>query len=241
MNTGIRQVMALILAAVCLFSTGKVLRQWFAQSEGDDSYASAAAIAQSATAPTAAPTQPPETLPPAAEETAAPTQAPEPVWIPAPVEEEDPVFTTLASIDLTALRQVNPDADTYPRAARAEESLLGVLLLHPDYIKAVGEKMPAEQMVTAFNRSLYTLLLERSRQGLLIELAFLSGDYDEAAMAYITRMMRDAKERTVSMEDVDNYIAIIREEDSLRGMANPADMSDEDIQKMLETLRARKG
>ena len=109
MKFRIRKLLVVLLAAVCLFSTGKVLLQWSAQDAGDDSYASAVVIAQSATAPTAAPTQPPETLPPAAEETAAPTQAPEPVWIPAPVEEEDPVFTTLASIDLTALRQVNPD------------------------------------------------------------------------------------------------------------------------------------
>lgn len=105
MNTGIRQVVALILAAICLFSTGKVLMQWFSQSEGDDSYASAVVIAQSATV---ASTRPPETEP-AAEVTESPTEAPEPVWVPAPVEEEDANFATLATIDLKALREINPD------------------------------------------------------------------------------------------------------------------------------------
>ncbi len=150
-------------------------------------------------------------------------------------------LTTILRQETKELRQVNPDAEAHPRAAGAEESLLGTLLLHPDYIKSVAAKLPAEQMVTAFNRGLYTLLLERHRQGLLIEMAFLSGDYDDEAMAYIARMVRDAKERTVSMQDIDNYIAIIREEFSLRGMTNPADMSDDDIQQMLDTLRARKG
>ena len=105
MNTGIRQVLALILAAICLVSTGKVLMLWFDRSEGDDSYASAVAIAQSATLATTVPAE----TEPVTEATEAPTESPEPVWIPAPVEEEDPNFATLSSIDLHALREVNPD------------------------------------------------------------------------------------------------------------------------------------
>ena len=105
MNTGIRQVVALILAAICLVSTGKVLTQWFDQSEGDDSYASAVAIAQSATLATTVPAE----TEPVTEATEAPTEISEPVWVPAPVDEEDANFDTLASIDLNALREINPD------------------------------------------------------------------------------------------------------------------------------------
>ena len=109
MKPNIRKLLSVVLAVICLFSTAKVLIQWAAQDEGDDSYANAAAIAQSGTTAATTPTQPPETLPPAAEETSAPTAPPEPIWIPAPVDEEDANFITLATIDLNALRQVNPD------------------------------------------------------------------------------------------------------------------------------------
>ncbi len=138
------------------------------------------------------------------------------------------------------MRQVNPDAVTFPRAASAEESLLGTLILHPDYIRQVRATLTPEQLVTAFNRQLYTRLLDRERQGLLVELAFLAADYDEDSMAYISRMVRDAGERVVSTEDVAQYAAIIREEHALRHMADPAAVSDEDIQGMLDALRARK-
>jgi len=105
MKAGIRQIVALFLAAVCLVSAGKVLTQWAAQAEGDSSYENAAVIAQSATAaPTAAP---PETEP-VPETTQPSTEPPEPAWIPAPVE-DDANLSTLASIDLKALREVNPD------------------------------------------------------------------------------------------------------------------------------------
>lgn len=138
------------------------------------------------------------------------------------------------------LRQINPEALTYPRAASAEEGLLGTLILHPDYIRQIETVLPPEEVVTEFNRKLYTRLLERHRQGLVIELAFLSADFDDDGMAYITRMVRDAGDRAVTPEDALNYAAIIREEYALRLMNNPEDASDEDILGMLDALRARK-
>ncbi len=138
------------------------------------------------------------------------------------------------------LQQVNPEAATNTKAAAAEESLLGTLILHPDYMKSVRQTLTPEQMVTSFNRELYRRLLERERQGLLIELPFLASDYDQDSMAYIAKMVRDMGERAVTPADVARFAAIIREEHSLRHIQNPGDVSDEDIQKMLDTLRKRK-
>ena len=138
------------------------------------------------------------------------------------------------------LSQVNPQAATYPRAAGAEESLLGTLLQHPDYIGRAASLIQPEQFVTDFNRTLYTRLLERHRQGLLIELAFLSADYDERDMAYIARMLRQAQERTDTPEDLAEYAGIIREEYALRGMHDPAAVSDDELRRMMAALREKK-
>ena len=138
------------------------------------------------------------------------------------------------------LRQINPEANTYTRAASAEESLLGTLILHPDFIRQVKAELTPEQIVTAFNRELYQRLLTRDEHGLLIELAFLAADYDPAAMGYITRMVRDAQERAVTAEDVRQYAAIIREENAMRALSDPEQTSDEALRQMMETLRARK-
>ena len=147
-------------------------------------------------------------------------------------------LTTILRQETKELRKVNPQADTFPRAAAAEESLLGTLILHPDYIPQAKRELPPEMLLTDFNRALYSRLLERHSQGLMVELAFLSADYDEPGMAYISRMVKDAKDRVA--EDVGTYTAIIREEHALKDMADPTNASDESIQKMLETLRARK-
>ena len=138
------------------------------------------------------------------------------------------------------MQSVNPDAVTFPRAAAAEESLIGILILHPDFIRQVREMLPPEQMMTAFNRTLYQRILDRDRQGLMVELAFLAADYDEAGMAYITRMVKDVGDRIVTPEEVSRCAAVIREEYALRHMSDPSSASDEDIQAMMEALRKRK-
>ncbi len=147
-------------------------------------------------------------------------------------------LTTIVRQEKKELQKVNPQAEAFPRAVRAEESLLGTLIVHPDYIKQARKSLRPEEFLTDINRDLYQRLLERDSQGLMVELAFLAADYDETQMAYISRMVKDAKERAA--EDIGTYIAIIREEHTLKDMANPSEASDESIQKMLETLRARK-
>ena len=138
------------------------------------------------------------------------------------------------------LRELDPLAEKFPRAASAEESLLGTLILHPDRIRRVAAELPPEQFVTDLGRRIYSQLIERDRQGLLVELSFLSADYDDAEMSYLTRMVRRAGERAVSDEDIAGYIAIIREEHALRGLKEPGSVAAEDIDDILAVLRAKK-
>lgn len=138
------------------------------------------------------------------------------------------------------MQHVNPDAVKFERAAAAEESLLGILILHPNFIRQVRETLSPDQMMTEFNRGLYHRILDRDRQGLLVELAFLAADYDEAGMAYITRMVKDVGDHIVTPEEVSRCAAVIREEYALRHMNDPSSATDEDIQAMMEALRKRK-
>ena len=138
------------------------------------------------------------------------------------------------------VRKINPEADAFPRAASAEEGLLGILMLHPDQIARIGDLLPPEDMVTSFNRELYRRLLERHRQGLLVELAFLAADYDEQGMAYLSRLVTQARERAASPEDLTNFAAIIRQEHALQGMRDPAALTEDSLRDMMETLREKK-
>lgn len=101
MTKTLRKRLMLVLAAVCLISTSLFLRQLFHDAGGETSYDAALAVAMQQEPDPEVPLAPAPSLP------TEPVQQ-EPVWIPAPVE-DDPELETLAAIDLAALREVNAD------------------------------------------------------------------------------------------------------------------------------------
>lgn len=139
-------------------------------------------------------------------------------------------------------KKVNPDAGSRFRAASAEEAVLGMCLLHPDFLKTLIAVLPPEEMVTPFNRKVYLSLIERQREGKEIELAYLSEEYDIDEMAYITKMVRDARERVSALTEaeVKRYAEIIRYENRLSALDNPTELTPEQIKQQLESMKHMK-
>ena len=92
-------------------------------------------------------------------------------------------------------------------------------------------------MATSFGRELYSRMLERTRAGLLLDLPFLAADYDEDAMAYISRMMQAAQPLAGTPEEADRYADILLEEHRLRGIAHPESLSDQDLLELMAAMR----
>ncbi len=139
-------------------------------------------------------------------------------------------------------KKANPEATKAVRAASAEEALLGMLLIHPDYLAVVQPLLTADEMITAFNRRLYETFLRRKEEGKLIELSLLSEEYNAEEMSYISKMMRDARERskTASVEEAKRYVLIIKREHQLRGLNDPTSLTPEEIQQKLQTMKQMK-
>ncbi len=95
MKKRFRTMLKLVLALVFLVSTALALGQFLSDRQAAGSYDRALSLAQSGASAKLPATQPP--LPA------------ESRWVVAPVEEEDPHMEELAALDLSALRQVNPD------------------------------------------------------------------------------------------------------------------------------------
>lgn len=56
--------------------------------------------------------------------------------------------------------KINPDAMKYPKACELEERILGILMLYPEHIQKVKDKLSEEDFLTEFNRIIYSKLLE---------------------------------------------------------------------------------
>lgn len=140
-----------------------------------------------------------------------------------------------------ATEKANPEAAQCRRAAAAEEALIGFLFLHPDQIEVTAQKLSPEEMVTAFNRDVYAQILERHRRGVPMELSSFSAEYDESGMAYIARMVQEARERSNDPSEAATYAAVIRQERQLKEIKkDPTEMSAAEMQEALRKLREMK-
>ncbi len=80
--------------------------------------------------------------------------------------------------------RINPDAAKNPRAASAEEAVIGLLLLFPEYRDAIERekiKLSEEDFVTSFYRRVFSAVMRmhRSEGGLRIELLGMDFSPDE--------------------------------------------------------------
>ncbi len=142
----------------------------------------------------------------------------------------------------SSTQKVNPDAKAHVRGASAEESLIGAILLNPDYLTAIAPLLPPEEMITPFNRKVYEQLLSRHEQGLSVELGFLSEEYEPDEMAYITKMVRDAREHVSSLnvEEAKRYVSVIKSENQLAALRQPSELTPEQIQEKLNAMKQMK-
>lgn len=137
-------------------------------------------------------------------------------------------------------KQVNPSAAAHPRAASAEEALLGAMMLHPDCIRRTAETLSPEEFATEFNRGLYQLIVARDKAGQRVDPVYLGEGYSDEEMAYIVRMRQKAQERANPPEEIAHYAEVIRQEHRLASAADPASMTLEQMQQALLEYRKTK-
>jgi len=92
--------------------------------------------------------------------------------------------------------KINPDAMKYPKACELEERILGIIMLYPEHIPKIRDKLLPEHFMTEFNRSIYIKLLELYDSD-RFDLSFLNEYFQPDAMGRIGEMVQ--KRRMVSV------------------------------------------
>lgn len=82
--------------------------------------------------------------------------------------------------------RVNPERARAPRAARAEEMAIAVLVRHPDLWQEAQKALRPEDFITGFNRRVYEFLLEEYRSAPETVMPVFAKAFDEKEMARIS-------------------------------------------------------
>ena len=92
--------------------------------------------------------------------------------------------------------RVNPDAAGNARAAAAEETILGLMLLYDEHRRAIRDgtvPLSAEDFVTAFHRRAFEAILELERDESGFSLSFLGEDFTPDEMGRLVRLEQERR------------------------------------------------
>ena len=120
--------------------------------------------------------------------------------------------------------RVNPEFARNVRASSAEETILGLLLLHPESVAQIkrGEiDLKPEDFVTEFNRRVFTRILELAgEEGNAFDFGLLGEFFSPDEMSRITEMFTSRDKMTFNGEKVlADCIAVLKSEKNKETMA----------------------
>ncbi len=131
---------------------------------------------------------------------------------------------------------VNPERRLYPAAAAAEETVIAVLLQHPDYFETAVEKLKPENMITELNRRIYRHLCECEQGGRNPDLTYFGELLSPAEMGYLSSLANSEKGDKNGLIVLKDSIKVILDEGIKKQAGNTKDMSVDDWAENLQKI-----
>lgn len=138
---------------------------------------------------------------------------------------------------------VNPEKRMYPAAVAAEETVIAILMQHPDFYETATERLSCDKMITTVNRRIYKLICECIASGRNPDLSYFGETLSPAEMGYLASLANSEKGDKNALIVLKDSIKVILDE-GLRKTENPKDMSVDDwaqnLQKIIESKQKGK-
>ncbi|MBR1432777.1 DNA primase [Ruminococcus sp.] len=106
---------------------------------------------------------------------------------------------------------INPDAVSNKKQARAEETIISYLLMRPQEYEDVEKLAPVECFVTAFNKKVYKALLERMKNSDKFSISLLSDEFSTEEMGRISGIAAKKREVAVTLDVVADCAKVLKE------------------------------
>lgn len=139
-------------------------------------------------------------------------------------------FKTVVKAD-DILDKLNPERSDNFKAARAEESLIALILANPDFLKIADKQITADGFVTAFNGRIYKTLTDRLREGKSAEISFLYGEIIDDEIKAIAKIQTLSQVQLNTQEECEDCIKTIIEEKNKKAKSavGKENISDDDF------------
>lgn len=131
---------------------------------------------------------------------------------------------------------INPERRNSIKATAAEETLIAVLMQHPDFCTYAKEKLPAEKLVTSLNKRIYGLILETVESGHSLDISAFAQKLLPSELGYLVSLQNSDKAGNNAKTVLKDCIEVILEENMLLNTSKSEDLSVEDWASRLQDI-----
>lgn len=137
---------------------------------------------------------------------------------------------------------INPERRSSPRGTAAEETVIAILMRHPDLCETAAELLSPENMLTSLNRRIYERLLETVQNGFMPDISYFGDMLNAAETGYLVSLQNGEKGNNNAKTVLKDSIAVILQESSLKNQPSLKDCSIEDwAENLNRIIKNKKG
>ncbi|WP_295070158.1 DNA primase [Ruminococcus sp.] len=127
---------------------------------------------------------------------------------------------------------INPDAVSNKKEARAEETIISYLLNRPQEYEDIEKLAPPQSFVTAFNKKVYTALLDRLKNSDKFSISLLSDEFSTDEMGRISGIAAKKRNVDITRDVVADCAQVLKN-------TRPASNGDMSNDELLELFRSK--
>ncbi len=136
---------------------------------------------------------------------------------------------------------VNPQRQANLKAAIIEESLITMLLKHPDFIDIIDKRLTPQSFVTDFNRIVFERVTERIRAAGECSLTALSAQFNDAQMSRLAWMLAQSSVKSYTRQDAEQSADALLRCKNEKTPEQVAKLSGADLEEFVRSLNTKKG
>ncbi len=132
--------------------------------------------------------------------------------------------------------EVNSEKRLYPAAVAAEETVLAILLQHPDFYETAAERLKIDDMISVVNRRIYKLLCECISSGRHPDLSYFGELLNPNEMGYLASLANNEKGDKNALIVLKDSIKVILDEGIRIKSGDTKNMSVDDWAQNLQKI-----
>lgn len=135
--------------------------------------------------------------------------------------------------------KINPERRDNLHVAKAEETLIAILINMPSVYKSISARITSEDFVTSFNARVFDTLCRRIQEDKPVDLTFLSSDFTDEELSVIAGITANAQIMGNNINECEDCIRVIKSEKG-KSSEKPSEMSEDDFLNIFQSKRPTK-